>query len=88
VTSGPSGIRRVIAGFTTRVRRLLGRVFQVVFHDQIADLGHETERLGAASVESANYLGMELAEIDRRLGRIEEEIASLVEAASSGRPSA
>jgi hypothetical protein len=63
-------------------------MFQIFFHDQIADLGRETERLGAASVESANYLGMELADIDRRLGRIEEELASLAEAASSGRPPA
>jgi hypothetical protein len=88
VNSGPSERRGIIARLATRIRRLLGRIFQVFFQDQIAELGRGTERLGAASVESANYLGMELADIDRRLSRIEEELSRLVEAASSDRPPA
>ena len=58
-------------------RRLLGRVLQVVEHDQMQRLGDETARLSSASVESVTYLGGEVRELDRRLARLEEELAAI-----------
>ena len=65
------------------VRRALGWIFQVFFHDQLSDLGRQAERLGSASVESLAYLGLELQALNRRLSRIEAEVASLRDAVAS-----
>jgi hypothetical protein len=76
-----SGIRRLLAAIATRVRRVLGSVYQVVFHDQLGDLNRQTQRLGSASVESATYLATELRALNQRMSRIEEELAELRRAA-------
>jgi hypothetical protein len=68
------------------IRHLLGRVFQLFFRDQLGDLNRQTERLGAASVEAAGYVGFELETLNRRLTRLEDELAALREALASGEP--
>jgi hypothetical protein len=68
------------------VRRALGRIFQVFFHDELGDLGRQAERLGSASVESSAYLGLELQALNQRLSRIEAEVASLRDAVASEQP--
>ena len=58
----------------------------MLFRDQLRELDRQTERLGAASVESATYLGVELEALDRRLSRIEADVAGLREAVTSEQP--
>lgn len=59
------------------LRRVLGSVYQVVFRDQLSSIRQQTERLGAASVESVTYLGAEVRALDQRLAAIERELAAL-----------
>jgi hypothetical protein len=75
-------IGHVPIAILTALRRGLGRIFQAFFRDEIKDLNRQAERLGSASVESATYLGVELQALDRRLARIEDDVASLRELAS------
>jgi hypothetical protein len=74
VTSAP---RRGLAAILAAVRRVLGSLFQIVFHDQLRDIKRQTQRLGSASVESATYLGSEVRALDQRLESIERELAEL-----------
>ena len=75
-------VRRLLATFVSRLRRTFG-VLTLFLHGQLRDLNRQTQRLGAASVESMTYVGGELQALDERLSRIEEEPA--VRAARSGR---
>jgi hypothetical protein len=75
-----SAARRVARSLLATIRHGLGRIFQLLFRDQLRELNRQTERLGAASVESATYLGVELEALDRRLSRIEADVAGLREA--------
>jgi hypothetical protein len=77
-------IARIPLVILAGARHLLGRVFQLFFRDQLGDLNRQTERLGAASVEAAGYIGFELQALNRRLTRLEEELAALREAVASG----
>jgi hypothetical protein len=70
-------IKRLFAILVNRARRVVGRMLQVVLHDEIGDLSRQTQRLGSASVESVTYLGGELRALDERLTRIENELAAL-----------
>jgi hypothetical protein len=70
-------IKRLLATLGARLRRALGSLFQIVTHDQLGDLSRQTQRLSSASVESVTYLGSELRALDRRLSRMEDEIAAL-----------
>ena len=49
----------------------------LLLHGQLRDLNRQTQRLGAASVESMTYVGGELQALDERLSRIEEDLAAL-----------
>jgi hypothetical protein len=68
---------RLLVKIAAGVRRVLGGAFQVLFHDQLGELNRQTQRLGSASVESATHLGTEMAALDKRLARIEAELATL-----------
>jgi hypothetical protein len=70
-------LRRVLAAILGTVRRVLGSVFQIVFHDQLREIKGQTQRLGSASVESATYLSSEVRALDQRLEAIERELAEL-----------
>jgi hypothetical protein len=86
VSSAP---RRALAAILGAVRRVLGSLFQIVFHDQLRDIKAQTQRLGSASVESATYLGSEVRALDQRLEAIERELAELrglLERSGSTRP--
>jgi hypothetical protein len=72
-------VRRVLATFVSRVRRAFGGILTLLLHGQLRDLNRQTQRLGAASVESMTYVGGELQALDERLSRIEEELAALRE---------
>lgn len=74
---GSSALRRGLAAILGAVRRVLGSLFQIVFHDQIGDIRKQTQRLGSASVESATYLASEVRALDQRLEAIERELAEL-----------
>ena len=70
-------VRRLLATFVSRVRRAFGGVLTLILHGQLRDLNRQTQRLGAASVESITYVGGELQALDERLSRIEEELAAV-----------
>jgi hypothetical protein len=70
-------VRRRLATFVSRLRRAFGGVLTLFFHGQLRDLNRQTQRLGAASVESITYVGGELQALDERLSRIEKELAAV-----------
>jgi hypothetical protein len=72
-------VRRLLATFVSRLRRAFGSILTLLLHGQLRDLNRQTQRLGAASVESMTYVGGELQALDERLSRIEEELAALRE---------
>jgi hypothetical protein len=65
--------------FFAKLRRLLGNLIQFAQRSQLEELGDQTRRLGSASVESATYVSGELRAMEKRLSRIEEELAALRE---------
>lgn len=73
-------VRRMLATFISRLRRAFGGLLTLILHGQLRDLDRQTQRLGAASVESITYVGGELQALDERLARIEEELAAIREA--------
>jgi hypothetical protein len=79
-------LRRLPGGVLRAVRHALGRVLQVLFYDQIRRLRGQVDRLGTATVESSTYLGLELQQLDRRLSRIEEDVARLRDAVAPDQP--
>ena len=70
-------LRRLLSILLVRVRRAVGILLQLVQRDQLRVLTHETRRLSSASVESVTYLGAEMKNVEERLARLEEEVASL-----------
>jgi hypothetical protein len=78
-------VRRLLATVVSRLRKAFGGLLALVLHGQLRDLSRQTQRLGAASVESMTYVGGELQALDERLSRIEEELAAL-RAALEGSP--
>lgn len=70
-------MRRRLATFVSRLRRAFGGLLTLLLHGQLRDLSRQTQRLGAASVESITYVGGELQALDERLSRIEEELAAV-----------
>jgi hypothetical protein len=72
-------LRRGLAAILGAFRRVLASIFQIVFHDRLRDIDEQTERLGAASVESVTYLGSEVRALDQRLAKIERELTALRE---------
>lgn len=72
-------LRRGLAAILGAVRRVLASIFQIVFRDRLRDIDEQTERLGAASVESVTYLGSEVRALDQRLAKIERELVALRE---------
>jgi hypothetical protein len=75
--SAETAPRRSISNFLRKLRRLLGNLLQFAQRNQIEELGHETRRLGAATVETATHTGGELRVLGDRVSRIEEELAAL-----------
>ena len=69
--------RRLLSILVSRMRRAFGGLTALVLHDQLGDLSRQTQRLGAASVESVTYLGGELKALDERLSRIEDELVAI-----------
>jgi hypothetical protein len=67
----------MLAVLVSRLRKAFGGLLALVLHGQLRDLSRQTQRLGAASVESMTYVGGELQALDERLSRIEEELAAL-----------
>jgi hypothetical protein len=82
----PYALRRLPGAVLRAARHTLGRILQVLLHDQVRGLSGQVERLGTASVESSNYLGLELQDLDRRLSRIEQDVASLRDAVVPDQP--
>jgi hypothetical protein len=78
--------RRMLATLVSRLRKAFGGLLALVLHGQLRDLSRQTQRLGAASVESMTYVGGELQALDERLSRIEEELAALRAALEGSRP--
>jgi hypothetical protein len=74
-----SGLRRGLAAILGALRRVLASIFQIVFTDRLRDISQKTDRLGSASVESVTYLGSEVRALDRRLARIEQDLAAVRE---------
>lgn len=72
-------LRRGVVAILGAVRRVLATIFQNVFRDRLRDIDEQTERLGAASVESVTYLGGEVRALDQRLAKIERELVALRE---------
>jgi hypothetical protein len=70
-------VTRLAAILVSRLRKAFGGLLALVLHGQLRDLSRQTQRLGAASVESMTYVGGELQALDERLSRIEEELAAL-----------
>jgi hypothetical protein len=70
-------VRRLLATLVSRLRRAFGGLFTLILHGQLRDLNRQTQRLGAASVESITYVGGELQALEERLSRIEEELAAI-----------
>jgi hypothetical protein len=70
-------VRRQLATLVSRLRRAFGGLLTLLLHGQLRDINRQTQRLGAASVESMTYVGGELQALDERLSRIEEELAAL-----------
>jgi uncharacterized coiled-coil DUF342 family protein len=70
-------VRRLLATVVSRLRRAFGGLLTLLLHGQLRDLNRQTQRLGAASVESITYIGGELQALDERLSRIEEELAAI-----------
>jgi hypothetical protein len=81
-------VRRTLATIVSRLRRAFGGLLALVMHGQLRDINRQTQRLGAASVESMTYVGGELQALDERLSRIEEELAALRAALEESRPEA
>jgi hypothetical protein len=79
-------VRRTLATIVSRLRRAFGGLLALVMHGQLRDINRQTQRLGAASVESMTYVGGELQALDERLSRIEEELAALRAALEESRP--
>jgi hypothetical protein len=69
--------QRALVVLLTWIRRVLGSVYQVVFRDQLSAINRQTERLGAASVESVTHLGSEVRALGSRLDAIERELVAL-----------
>jgi hypothetical protein len=80
--------RQLPAASLRVVRGVLGRVVQPLFQDQLRAVRRQTENLGTSSVESATYLGVELQALDRRLSKIEADVARLRELVEAERPRA
>jgi hypothetical protein len=74
---GALTVRRLLATLVSRLRRAFGGLLTLLLHGQLRDLNRQTQRLGAASVESMTYVGGELQALDERLSRIEAELAAL-----------
>jgi hypothetical protein len=72
-------LRRGIAAILGALRSVLASIFQIVFRDRLRDIDEQTERLGAASVESVTYLGSEVRALAQRLAKIERELVALRE---------
>src|SRR5918994_3648698 len=70
-------MRRRLANLVSRLRRAFGGLLTLLLHGQLRDLSRQTQRLGAASVESITYVGGEIQALDERLSRIEEELAAI-----------
>jgi uncharacterized coiled-coil DUF342 family protein len=70
-------VRRLLATVVSRLRRAFGGLLTLLLHGQLRDLNRQTQRLGAASVESITYVGGELQALDERLSRIEKELAAV-----------
>jgi uncharacterized coiled-coil DUF342 family protein len=70
-------VRRLLATVVSRLRRAFGGLLTLLLHGQLRDLNRQTQRLGAASVESITYVGGELQVLDERLSRIEKELAAV-----------
>jgi predicted nuclease with TOPRIM domain len=78
---------RLLAAILAKLRRLASALLQAVQRDQISEIGEQTRRLGAASVESSTYVNGELRALDERLRRIEQELAALRESLAERPPS-
>jgi fructose-1,6-bisphosphatase/inositol monophosphatase family enzyme len=74
---GPPAFVRAVSTFFSGLRRLIGNLLKFAQRDQLEELGDQTRRLGSASVESAIYVQGELQALDKRLSRIEDELAAL-----------
>jgi hypothetical protein len=70
-------LQRALVAVLSWVRRVLGSIYQVVFHDRLSHIDQQTERLGSASVEAVTHLGAEVRALDARLAAIERELAAL-----------
>lgn len=70
-------LRRLLFLALNRTRRRLGVFVQVLQHDELGELRHETRALGSASAESVSHMGAELREINERLSKLERDLASL-----------
>ena len=77
--SAALAVRRGLAAVIGAVRRVLASIFQIVFKDRLREISQKTDRLGAASVESVTYLGGDVRALNRRLEKIEQELAALRE---------
>ena len=78
---------RLLAAILPRLRRIVSALLQAIQGDQIAEIGEQTRRLGAASVESSTYVNGELRALDERLRRIEQELAAVRESLAERPPS-
>jgi hypothetical protein len=85
-SSNRSPLRQLPVASLRAVRHGLGRVLQPLFQDQLRTVRRQTESLGTSSVESAAYLGLELQVLDKRLSKIEAEVAGLRELLEAERP--
>jgi hypothetical protein len=72
-------LERAVVTVLSWVRRVLGSIYQIVFRDQLRNISRQTEKLGAASVESVTYLGSEVRALDQRLAAIERELVAIRE---------
>ena len=83
--TGPSdkqpgfALQRALVAVLSWIRRVLGSVYQLIFADRLRHIDEQTERLGAASVESVTHLGAEVRALDARLAGIEKELVALRE---------
>lgn len=72
-------LQRALVSVLSWARRVLGSIYQVAFRDRLRHIDEQTERLGAASVESVTHLGSEVRALDARLAAIERELTALRE---------
>jgi hypothetical protein len=77
VTRAYSSVKRLVGRLFHGIRRLAGTFVQFAQRDQLDELKEQTRRLGSASVEASTYVQGELQAFDRRLSRIEEQLAEL-----------